>query len=259
MTLLRKSTALIALIWLFFLGVTVVGTNDYPGLPLPAEFPLMTATIIILMPLLFFCAMSFWAPQSPFYHPKLAQLINRYYGNFALESFLVRLKPLLLFAAAATLQGLLGIAHAHRIGATQGMYVVSGFFLSVGIAFALSHVILYLRKAVGVFPTWTDPETASLNNITQLERKSLREALRLYWKALIGLALFPALLFLGGEFLHVPFEFLVLPFFAVGLIAAWPYLSGKAPYSYIFVAGLVWLMGGFFAMLLSLLVRTMVK
>ncbi len=87
------------------------------------------------------------------------------------------------------------------------------------------------------------------------ERKPLGEAFRAYWKALIGIALFPALAIIGGDFLHIPFEYVMLPFIAVCLLAAWPYLSGKAPYTFWFVAMLVYFAGGIFAALLGYAIR----
>jgi hypothetical protein len=42
-------------------------------------------------------------------------------------------------------------------GAPQEEYVLNGVFVSAGLAFALAHVTLYVRKAVGVFPTWRMP------------------------------------------------------------------------------------------------------
>jgi hypothetical protein len=158
---------------------------------------------------------------------------------------------MLVFALAPMVQSSIGLWHSYRAGASSGAYVVHAFFLSGGLAFALAHAVLYLRKAVGVYPTWTieGPRQAAP------DRKTLPEALRAYWWALIGLAVFPSVFFIGGEFLRVPFEYFMLPFFAVGFLAGWPWFSGRAPYSFVLVAGGVWLIGGIVAALVSGLIR----
>lgn len=234
----------IALIWIFVMGSAFLGAAG--GLPpVPAGFsPAMTAAILV-MPILFFAAMPFWARHSPFYHPILARCIDTRLGKGAFASFLVRLRPLLLFAAAAIVQGGLGIVQAARADLPSGAYVISGFFISGGVGFAVAHLLLYVRKAVGVYPIVAE-ETA----IPKTVRKPLREALRSDWKALIGIALFPTVAFVGGDVLHIPFDYLVVPFFAVCFLAAWPFLSGRAPYTFWMVAMLVYFVGGFLAALL---------
>jgi hypothetical protein len=213
--------------------------------------PVAIATIILL-PLLVFGAGSIWMRHSPFYHPKLAEIINSRLGANVFESFLVRLRPLLLFAVAAILQSLVGLWHSYRTGSPSGTLVFHAFFLSGGLAFALAHTVLYFRRAVGVYPTWTlgQPEPAAP------ERKTLSEALRAYWWTLVGLALFPPVVFVGGEFFQIPFEYFMLPFFAVGFLAGWPWFSGRAPYSFVLVAGGVWLFGGIVAAILSGLIHS---
>jgi hypothetical protein len=128
---------------------------------------------------------------------------------------------------------------------------MNAFFLSGGVAFALAHAVLYFRKAVGVYPTWTTQQPMA----RVPERKPLREALRTYWWTLLGVALFPPIFFVGGELLHVPFEVFMLPFFAVAFLAGWPWFSGRAPYSFWLVACGVWLLGGILAVILGGLIR----
>jgi len=77
----------------------------------------------------------------------------------------------------------------------------------------------------------------------QKVKLSLEVALSRYWKYLIGVALFPFVFFFGGEFFHIPFAVFVIPFFAVGLLAAWPLFRFGAPYLFWIVAMGVW-MGG---------------
>jgi hypothetical protein len=243
----------IGLLWAFVIVSAVISAADAP-LPIPAGFsPAMTVTLL-LMPVLLAGAMPFWAKHSPFYHPTLARFVDSRFGEGALASFLVRLRPLLLFAVAAILQGTLGLIYALRSDSPSATYVGWGFFLSAGISFALAHGLLYLRKAIGVYPLEGNFAQCT-QAISRPERKSLRDALRLYWGALVGIGLFPTVAFVGGEFLHIPFEYLVLPFFAVCMLAGWPHLSGRAPYSFWLVAVLVYLAGGLFAALLTQAIR----
>jgi hypothetical protein len=247
------STIAIALIWALVLASSFFGTSE-AMVPAPANFSTGATITILAMPILFFGIMPFWARHSPFYHPTLARFVDARFGEGALAFFLVRLKPLLLFAVAGAIQGGLGLLQAARANSPAGVYVLSGFFLSGAVGFALAHQLLYLRKALGVYPV--ERLSAEDRSGTPMpERKPLREALRVYWKALIGIALFPTIALVGGDLLHIPFDYVVLPFFAVCLLAAWPYLSGKAPYTFWLVAMLVYLAGGFLAVLLGYAIR----
>jgi len=209
---------------------------------------------MLVMPVLFFGVGAFWMRHSPFYHPLLAKVIDGRFGENALASFLVRLKPLLLFAVGAATQGAIGLWQTYTgENPTSGAYALNGFFLSGGVGFGLVHFILYLRKVPGVYPA--DHASVSLTaNLALPERKSLREALRQYWWCLIGLAAFPTALMLGERLFQLSFEIFILPFFAVGLLAGWPHFSGRAPYTFWFVACLVWLLGGIVGIALTQLV-----
>ncbi len=247
------SNLAIALIWVFVVATSVLGSVGLQP-PVPASFsPAMTITLLV-MPILFFGAMPFWARHSPFYHPTLARYVDRRFGEGALASFLVRLRPLLLFAVASVVQGGLGLIQATHANSPSGAYVISGFLTSAGIGFALAHQLFYLRRAVGVYPA--ERLTSEQRTLApRPDRKPLREAIRCYWKHLIGVALFPTVALVGGEVLHIPFGYLALPFFAVSFLAAWPYLSGKAPYTFWLVAMFVWIAGGFLAVFLSSAIR----
>lgn len=243
------SNLAITLIWVVFIGSSFLGSPE--GVPpTPAHFSPVMAINILVMPILFFGATPFWARHSPFYHPTLARYVDRHFGEGALVSFLVRLRPLLLFASATVIQGGLGLVQADRSNLPFDAYVISGFFISGGVGFAVAHGLLFLRKAIGVFPGAREDLA-----IPKPERVSLRQALRSYWMAFIGIALFPTIFFVGVDVLQIPFDYLVLPFFAVSFLAAWPCLSGKAPYSFWFVAMLVYLASGFIAIFLTHAIR----
>jgi uncharacterized membrane protein YozB (DUF420 family) len=72
---------------------------------------------------------------------------------------------------------------------------------------------------------------------------------------MLGLALFPSMAFPAVEIFHVPFPFVILPFIAVNLLAAWPWYAKRAPYAFWLVAMGVWMAAGFVGVLVSLLLR----
>jgi len=247
----------IAALWALSIVGAIFGTPQMPPIPFTLKMSFTTTATILLLPIVFFGTFSFFGPaQSPLYHPKLARFINTRYGEHACESFLVRLKPVLLFGVGGVLQGAVGLWQIYSSGGPPGAYVFDWFFISGGLAFMLAHLILYKRKAVGVFPTWaldlpTPPHTAAPPMKT-----TLRQALRTYWWTLIGIAVFPATILIGGEFFKIPFEMFIFPFFGVWFLAAWPCLSRKAPYSFWLVALGLWLVGWVYLSILMQLIHT---
>jgi hypothetical protein len=161
-----------------------------------------------------------------------------------------------MFGVVATIHGITGLWHSGSIQPADNLD--SGFLLSAGLGFVAAHWVLYRRRAVGIFPTWTI-EASSPSPAAMPQRKTLGEALRSYWWTLIGVAVFPTIVIVGAELLAIPFEFFILPFFAVCFLAGWPYLSGRAPYSFWLVAMCVWLGGGGFAALALQLLRVMTE
>ena len=236
----------------------IFGTPQMPPAPLAWEVSLVMTMNILLLPILFFGAVSFFGPaQSPFYHPKLARLINAQYGEQVCESFLVRLRPVLLFGVVSVLQGAIGLWRSYSRGAPQETYIFQSFFVSGGLGFALAHMIWYARKAVGVFPIGTLEPPPPPDTATAPTKATIREALRVYWWTLIGIAIFPAIFIIGGEVFKIPFEFFVLPFLCVGFLAEWPHLSGKVPCSFWLVAMGLWFVGGIFAAILMQFIQTL--
>ena len=201
--------------------------------------------VLILMlglPVVFFPVVAFWIRGSPFYSPRVAKLVDERFGAGTLEAFLVRLRPMLLFGAVAVVQGLTAMSLMPPSDRSMGAYAVCGFFLSAGVGFALAHSVLYFRKVPGVYPSRADvappPEAA------EPRRMPLGEALRAYWWTMLGLLLFPTIAMVGMNIFHVPFGYLLLLFFAAALLAAWPYGSGRAPFSFWIVASVVYVFGG---------------
>jgi len=246
-------TLLVRALWATMLLGSLWGGVSAPPPPFLGELPATTTVVIMIMPIAFFGMMAFILPaQSPFYHPKFANWINQRFGSNAFESFLVRLKPMLLFAVSASIQSLGGIWEVSTHSNSPGMLNFHGFMLSAAAGFVLSHLILYRRKAIGVFPTWLEERVER----SQPHRRSLRECLREYWWCLIGLGAFPVVFLVFGERWQLPFDYFILPFFAVGFLAGWPYFSGRAPFSYVLVMGAVWLLGGIVSGILSALMYT---
>jgi hypothetical protein len=216
------------------------------------HIPLVMGAMMLIMPILFFSAVTFFGPaQSPFYHPRLAGFLNSRYGTLAFESFLVRLKPLLLFGVLSVLQGSMAFWQS------DVPYFLPGFFVSGGIAFLAAHFILYHRKAVGVYaaPTGEKRVISESQPRPILIKQPLKAALRLYWWWLPGVFLLPTVMVVGGEIFNVPFEFFTPLFFAVMFLASWPVLSQRASYAFWLVAIGLWLGGGLMAALVMMLAR----
>jgi hypothetical protein len=86
-------------------------------------------------------------------------------------------------------------------------------------------------------------------------RPSLSEALRRHWPNLVGLAIFPSAFFVGSDIFHISFWFFVPLFFIVNGIAAWPYLTRRAPYGFWAVACAIWMAGALFAGVLLMIIK----
>lgn len=249
-----RSTLLIAVLWLLTLGGAISSVSSAPHSDFPREMPTATTVTILLLPILFFSAGSFWMQHSPFYSPRVARFIDARFGANAFSTFLVRLRPLLMFSAGAGIQGILGLWQAARLGEGSGAYTIHGFFISGGIGFALAHAILYCRKVLGVYPA-----RESIPSIPQRGQPlPLREALRKYWWTMLGLAAFPTVTAVLVEIYRVQFEYFMLPFFAAGMLASWPVASGRAPFSFCIVLGIVWIAAAIVAMMLVQLAQRLV-
>lgn len=154
MSRLSISDLVIAALWALSIVSTISGSLQIPPPPVPQSWnvSLVMATIMLLLPIVFFGVVSFFGPaQSPFYHLKLARFMNTRYGEQACESFLVSLKPVLLFGVSSILQGAIGLWRSYSSNAPYETYMFQGLFVSSGLAFALAHIILYRRKAIGIY------------------------------------------------------------------------------------------------------------
>ncbi len=89
----------------------------------------------------------------------------------------------------------------------------------------------------------------------QNSKLSVPEALQRYWANLIGVAVFPFLFFIGAGIFHISFWILAPCFFGACGLAAWPYLTRRAPYTFWVIACAIWAAGGFVAFILLLIVK----
>jgi hypothetical protein len=254
-----KSLILVGILWLAVIGSSIwTLVNSVPPSLVPA-ISTAAAVAMIIVPAMFFPAVSFIAHHSLFYNAQLAKFLNARFGINAFESFLVKLRPALLFATGLLIQGIGGLTRAYQIDAPPGIFVVAAFLLSGGIGFVLAHVVMYRRKLVGVYPTWelkvgTYPPAQPV-----VPAKSFREALPLYWKYLIGIFLFPSFAIIATEMFRLPREYIFLPFFAAAISAAWPVMTRKAKYSFwIFACG-IYMLGALFGVLISGIVGVFIK
>ena len=69
----------------------------------------------------------------------------------------------------------------------------------------------------------------------------LNQGLRVYWKNLIGVALFPPVFFIGGSIYNLSFGMLSPLFFGAGFAALWPVLKRRVSFDYWAVAMGIWM------------------
>jgi hypothetical protein len=245
------SNLIIGGIWVAFI-VSVAFSSSPAAQSVPMPLSNGMALILLIMPIAFFGAMAFVGPaKSPFsLPPKFTSFISARCGEHAWESFLVRLKPLLLFGVTCLLGGAIGLWRTYQEGGPFEAYVFSGFWVSSAFAFAIAHTILYLRKAEGIYPSYLHGE---ISLVRPVEKLPLKQALRAYWWTLIGISALPAIMVVGQV---LPFEFIIVLFFGVCFTAMWPVISGRAPYMFWLVAMGLYLMGGMVAAVVARLIRS---
>lgn len=102
----------------------------------------------LLLPIPVFVVVASRVQRAPFFHPELAKYIDARAGSGAFESFLVRLRPMLMFGISVMFSAALQIwkSSRHDEPLANGASV---FLLSSGIGFILAHCILRARKVAG--------------------------------------------------------------------------------------------------------------
>ena len=152
---LSVSDLIIGGIWsAFFLPAFFVNLPTSETFPRP--LPRAMAVVILLMPIVFFGITSYFGPaKSSFFLPqRLVNSIDARYGEHAWESFQVRLRPYLLFGLTSLLGGIIGLWRTYEDGGPYETYIFYGLWVSSGLAFAIAHSVLYLRRAEGIYPSY---------------------------------------------------------------------------------------------------------
>jgi hypothetical protein len=225
------------------IGILSAALSPLPAMPgvESIHIPFGFGIIMLAMPIAFFSFISVCGPaHSPFYHQRIAAYVDSRYGALAFESFLVKLKPLLLFGIASFVQGLTTLWQSPL------PHIFPGVLFSAGLALVFAHFILLRRQAVGVYLSSVPAADVESRRKPIPTKQPLTIALRLYWWCLIGVFLLPTMMTVG-EVYKVPFEFFIPLFFAVMFLAMWPVLSQRASYAFWLVAVVLWLGGAFLA------------
>lgn len=146
-----KSTAAIAAIWAVAIGSNLLSLAQAPqDVACTAPMPPEMQWVVMLMPLVFFGGAALLAKRSPFISPWIAGLIDEKFGVGTCESFMVRLKPMLLFSVAGLI-GAAALASACRQGAAGHVnWTVPGLLVSGSVAFGLMHFVMRWRRVPGV-------------------------------------------------------------------------------------------------------------
>lgn len=92
-----SQSAIVALvIWVVALaGAIVEGLNPVEQRPAELMAYERIGIVLVVMPVVFFSAMSFWIRGYPFDIPAVRNWVNRRYGDSTYENFMRQLKPLL--------------------------------------------------------------------------------------------------------------------------------------------------------------------
>jgi hypothetical protein len=226
------------------MGIEMASQATREGLQEIIQFP-GVLLLLYIAPIVNFCALAGFGPaQSPFYHPRIAADLDSRYGERAFETFLVRIKPCLLFGIASLSYGIVKLAQPYMA------YLYPAPFISCGIAFIAAHFIWLHRKAIGVCPT---PASGSPPRPTITEQP-LKPVSRLYWWCLAGVFVQPAICLVGMGI--TPFGFFFSHcFLSMIFFMFWPTNSMRASYPFWYIAVVVWLAGTGMALYMNALVR----
>lgn len=150
-SIVSRSSYVIACVWVAALvSAAIHFFETIPLHPCVPEYSLDFALVAMALPFVVFGIAALRAPYSPFYAQNLAAFVDSRAGVGFLESFLVRLRPLLLFGVEGLLSGIHQVWACDQVGATISLQSRGWFFVSGGAAFILLHVILRLRKVKAV-------------------------------------------------------------------------------------------------------------
>jgi hypothetical protein len=113
-----------------------------------AQFPF--PVVVALMPFVVFGFSALRAKHSPFYSAWIAQIVDAKCGMKSYETFLIRLKPMLLFAAAAVAMAAALMVQCGKPLTDFFEAMAPTFFASAGAACAATHFLMRWRKLPGV-------------------------------------------------------------------------------------------------------------
>jgi hypothetical protein len=147
----RRSTLAILALWAYATTGSVVELLlPVEGSPCPDNSPAFSPPFVFVAPFAVFGWLALRAPHSPFFIPALVGITDKWFGPSAYLSFLVRLKPLLMFGVSGVVGGVVTMLQCVRIGAPWDRSTLSWFFLSAGVAFMFAHLVLRYRRVPGV-------------------------------------------------------------------------------------------------------------
>lgn len=138
------------MIWIVGAASIVSGFFKPPAYSCLSPFSPEVALAAIAMPIAFFGTVAFFVPHSPFFTPGFAAFVDTRAGHGFLESFLVRLKPILFFGIGSLIRGFHQLWWCDQVGIQVTRQSEGWFFISLGAAFIFMHTILRFRKVVAV-------------------------------------------------------------------------------------------------------------
>ena len=218
----------------------MLGVNAITALnePLPSgrgAVPPLAPALLLVLAVVFFGFAGVVFPLRLRSPSRMERWVDRRWGARTYESFILRLRPLLFFAASGVPMLAVWTWRAGSLGPLLGAEPDLSFLLGGPLGFLVLHAILRLRRAPLVFPSWKRGPFAVLP-----EPLALGPALKRYGWTLVPLALFvPAMAALSqlgtrGDGASV------VGFIAVTLTAMWPVFSQRARPSFWLAAMGVW-------------------
>jgi hypothetical protein len=97
--------------------------------------------VIWLFPFAFFVPAVFFQRKTAFKFKFLANVIDKRVGAGAMEDFIFRLRPTLLFMIAISTLGVSGVLTTFFNDGPDGAYTISGFFVSGGLGIFTAYLL----------------------------------------------------------------------------------------------------------------------
>jgi hypothetical protein len=229
------ATALILAIWALMLGGNTLTALAEPLPSGRGAAPPFAPALLRVLPVVLFGFAGVVLPLRPRTPSRMEQWVDRRWGARTYESFILRLRPLLFFAASGVPMLAVWTWRAGSLGPLLMAEPDFGFFVGGALGFAVLHGILVRRRAPLVFPSWKRGPFAPLP-----EPLPLGPALKRYGWTLVPMGLFP-LAMVGLSGLGPGLTWLMLVgFIAVTFTAMGPVLSRRARPSFWLAAMGVW-------------------